>query len=252
MRYVDCHAHLEDPIFDKDRAKVIEECRKQDILIIDCPGAPDTNRRALELFRKFDNVKLCLGMYPTVAAEISEKDFWEELKFIESQASKLVGVGEIGIDFYWLKDDDKRLLEQQRFKEIIWLANKLKLPLNVHSRAAEEETIALLAKSAHVPVMLHSFGGDTEVAKIGIKEGFYFGIPPLIVRSNKHRRLVAALPVDRILTETDSPYQGPTKERNDPRNIPLVVEEIAKIKKLDTEEVRHQLLENAKKVFRLS
>ena len=251
MKFVDVHAHLEEGIFDKDRAKILNECVEKGILVVNCSGEPTTNRKALELAKKFDNLKICLGLYPVQAAEISEKEFWNEMKFIEENASKIVGVGEVGLDYYWIKEDEKRYKENQLFKEIIWLANKLKLPLNVHSRAAETETIALLAKSSHVPVIMHSFGGDIELAKAGIKEGFYFSIAPIILRSNKHKRLVEAVPINKLLTETDSPYLGPTQERNDPRNIPLVVEEIAKIKKIDVEECRKQILENARNVFRL-
>lgn len=251
VKYVDAHAHINEEIFDKDRTKILDECKEKGILIVNCSGEPKTNRKALELARKFENLKICLGLYPVQAAEISEKDFWNEMKFIEENAKNIIGIGEVGLDYYWIKEDEKRLKEIQFFKEIIWLANKLKLPLNVHSRAAEAETIAMLSKSAHVPVMLHSFGGDLELAKIGVKEGFYFSIAPIVLRSNKHKRLVEALPLNRILTETDSPYLGPTRERNDPRNIPLVVEEIAKIKKIDVEECRKQILDNTRRVFNI-
>jgi TatD DNase family protein len=120
----------------------------------------------------------------------------------------------------------------------------------VHSRAAEEAIIKTLAKHAHVPVMLHSFGGDLDLANLAVKEGFYFSVAPIIVRSNKHKNLIEFLPIDRILTETDSPYLGPTKERNDPRNIPIIIEEIANIKKISTESVREQVLKNSREVFK--
>lgn len=249
IKYIDVHAHLEDQIFDKDRSKILNECKEKGILVINCSGEPLSNKKALKLSKQFKNLKVCLGIYPVQAAQMSEKDFWDEMKFIEENAEQIVGIGEVGLDYYWIKEDEKRFKEQQFFKEIIWLANKLKLPLNVHTRQAEAEAIAILSRSAHVPVLLHAFSGDIELAKIAIKEGFYFSIPPLIVRSNKHKRLVEILPTNKILTETDSPYLGPTYGRNDPRNIPIVVEQIAKIKNIDTEECRIQLLENAKNFF---
>jgi len=249
IKYIDAHAHLNEGIFDKDREKILKECREKGILVINCSGEPKSNRRSLELAKKFNNLKICLGLYPIQTTELSDKEFWNEIKFIEENVNKIVGIGEVGLDYYWVKEEEKRLKEIQAFKEIIWLANKLKLPLNVHSRAAEAETIAMLSKNAHAPVLLHSFGGDIEFTKHAVKEGFYFSIAPIVIRSNRHKRLVEALPIDKILTETDSPYLGPTQERNDPRNIPLVVEEIAKIKKIDVEVCRKQILENAKKVF---
>lgn len=248
IKYVDVHAHLNEEIFDGDRKQILEDCAKKGILVVNCSGEPSANKTALKLL-KYPNLKVCLGIYPTQASEIRDSEFFKELEFIAGQKEKIVGIGEVGLDFYWIKDDGKRHLETERFKEIIWFANKHELMLNVHSRNAEAETVALLAKSAHVPVILHSFGGEIELAKAGAKQGFYFSFAPIIVRSNKHKRLVEALPIQNILTETDCPCLGPTKDRNDPRNIPLVVEEIAKIKNMDVEEARKQILENAKKVF---
>lgn len=248
MKYIDCHCHIEEEIFDKDRTEIINGCK--DTIIINCSGKPESNRKALELAKKFKNIKVCLGLYPIDVCEMHEKEFWDELKFIEENKEKIVGIGEVGLDFYWVKEDEKRYLQTERFKEIIWLANKLNLPLNVHSRNAEKEILAMLSKMCHVPVMLHSFGGELELAQFGAKQGFFFSVAPIILRSNKHRKMVEALPIQNLLTETDSPYLGPTQERNDPRNIPIVVEEIAKIKKMDVEEVRNHILENAKKVFK--
>jgi TatD DNase family protein len=249
MKYIDCHCHIEEEIFDKDRKLILAECAKKEILIINCSGKPQSNRKALELSKKFNNLKICLGLYPIDVCEMPEKDFWAEMKFIEENAEKIVGIGEVGLDFYWVNDEVKKKIQVERFQEIIWLANKLKLPLNVHSRDAENEVLVLLMKTSHVPVILHSFGGSVELAQFGVKQGFFFSIAPIIVRSNRHKKLVEALPIQNLLTETDSPYLGPTKERNDPRNIPMIVEEIAKIKNMDAELVRKQLLENAKKIF---
>jgi len=249
-KYVDAHAHINEEIFDKDRDEIIRECEKKGILIIDCGGTKKSNRKSLNLAKKYSNIRSNIGICPTEVLELNDTEFFKELNFIEQNKNQIVGLGESGIDKYWFKKDEEVMKQYERFKEIIWLANKLKLPLNVHSRAAEAETIAILSKSAHVPVLLHSFD-DVELAKVAVKECFYIGIAPIVVRSNKHKRLVETLPIDNILTETDSPYRGITQERNDPRNIPLVVEKIAEIKKMDIEETRKILLENAKKVFRL-
>ncbi len=248
IQYIDVHAHMNEEIFDKDRDKILKECEEKGIFIINCSGEPKGNKNSLKLL-KYKNVNLCLGIYPIQAAEMIDVEFFKELKFIEENKKSIIGLGEVGLDFYWIKDEAKRQLEIERFKEIIWFANKNRLPLNVHSRNAEKETIAILSKMAHVPVVLHAFGGDVELAKMGAAEGFYFSIAPIIVRSKKHQRLVEALPIQNILTETDSPYLGPSRERNDPRNISLVIEKIAEIKEMETEEVRKQILKNVGGVF---
>jgi TatD DNase family protein len=250
INYVDVHAHISEEIFDKDRDKILKECEEKGIFVINCGGTKEANRKSLKLL-KYKNVNLNLGVYPIQAAEMNDKEFFEELKFIEENKDKIVGVGEVGLDFHWIKDDAKRQLEIERFKEIIWLANKLKLPLNVHSRKAEEETISILSRMAFVPVILHSFSGKTKLGKRAAAEGFYISVPPNIVINKARQKLVKELPIERILTETDSPYMGPTRERNDPRNIPLVIEKIAEIKKMDKEEVRKQILRNTGDVFNL-
>lgn len=250
IKYIDVHAHISEEIFDKDRDKILDECKEKGIFVINCGGTLESNRKSLKLL-KYTNVNLNLGIYPIQASEMSDKEFFEELKFIEENKNKIVGIGEVGLDFYWVKDEEKRLLEIERFKEIVWLANKLRLPLNVHSRNAEKETISILSKMAFVPVILHAFGGKWKLAKEGAAEGFYFSIPPNILINKARQKLVKELPIERLLTETDSPYLGPTKEKNTPLNIPLVIQKISEIKKMSVEEVRKQILKNAGDIFNL-
>ena len=252
IKYVDVHAHIGEDIFDEDRKKLLGECRKKGIAVINCSGTPESNRKALKLAGEFKELKLCLGAYPIQTAEMSDKEFFDELEFIKSNADKIVGIGEVGLDFYWIKDEAKRRIEMERFKEIIWLANKLKLPLNVHTRDATAESIDILAKTAHVPVVLHAFSGEPADIEAGIKNGFYFSINPNVVYNKKRQKLVETVPVSSILTETDCPYLGPESgKRNDPLNILLGLKKIAEIKKMDEEEMRRIILENTKKVFRI-
>ena len=250
IKYIDVHSHMSEKIFDKDRDKILKECEKMGIFVINCGGTKESNRDSLKLL-KYKNVNINLGVYPIQTTEMSDKEFFDELKFIENNKDKIVGIGEVGLDFYWIQDDVKRQLEIERFKEIIWLANKLRLPLNVHTRAAEAETIAILSKMVHTPTILHSFGGKTKLGKLAAAEGFYISIPPNIIINKARQKLAKEIPIEYLLTETDAPYMGPTRDRNDPRNIPLVIEKIAEIKKMDVEEVRKQILKNAGDIFNL-
>lgn len=252
IKYVDVHAHIGEDIFDSDRKKLLSECKKNGIHIINCSGTPDGNKKALQLAKEFKELKICLGIYPLQCTELSDKAFFDELNLIAKNADKIVGIGEVGIDFYWIKDETKRRLEIERFKEIIWLANKLKLPLNVHTRDATAEAVALLMTSAHVPVVLHAFSGEQDVAEAAVKAGFYFSIPANVIYNKKRQKLVEMLPMGSILTETDCPYLGPEpKERNDPLSIPLCVKKIAELKNIHEDETRRIILENTKKVFNI-
>lgn len=252
MKYADVHAHMSEDIFDIDRKEILEACKKKGIIVINCSGTPESNRKALKLAKEYKELKLCLGIYPIQAAEMSDKEFFDELEFIKENADKIVGIGEVGIDFYWIKDSAKKQLEVERFKEIIWLANKLKLPLNVHTRDATAESVAILGQTAKVPVVLHAFAGEPADIEAGMKNGFYFSVNPNVVYNKKRQKLVEQVPIDSILTETDCPYLGPESgKRNDPLNIPLALKKIAEIKKMDEEEARKIILDNTKKVFRI-
>ncbi|MDD5182177.1 MAG: TatD family hydrolase [Candidatus Nanoarchaeia archaeon] len=252
LTYADVHAHISEDIFDADRKKILDECRKKGISIVNCSGTPESNRKALKLAKEFKELNICLGIYPIQCAEMSDREFFNELEFIKQNADKLAGIGEVGLDFYWIKDDEKRRREVERFREIIWLANKVKLPLNVHTRDATAESVSLLAQSAHVPVVLHSFVGEPAVADVAVKNGFYFSIPVNVIYNKKRQKLVESLPMGCILTETDCPYLGPDpKKRNDPLNIPLGVKKIAELKNIHEDETRRIILENARRVFRI-
>ena len=250
ISYVDVHAHLNEKIFDKDRAQILKECEDKGIFVVNCGGTPEGNRKSISLL-KYPNINLNMGIYPFQAIEMDNKKFFDELEFIDKNRDKIVGIGEVGIDFHWIKDKKKQQLEIERFKEIVWFANKRRLPLNVHSRDAEEEVVSILSKTANVPIILHSFGGGLEIAKKAASEGFYISIPPIIEKSKIRQRIASEIPLGNILTETDSPYMGPTKERNDPRNIPLVVKKISELKGIDEEYTRKQILKNAGDVFNL-
>lgn len=250
MKYADVHAHINEEIFDKDRKEIMSECSRKGICIINCSGTPEGNRRALKLKKEFKELNLCLGIYPVQCAEMTDKEFFSELEFIKEQAGSIVGIGEVGLDFYWIKDKDRQKKEEERFKEIIWLANKLKIPLNVHTRDAETKSVNILIKTAKVPVVLHSYGGDISTAELAVKQGFYFSIPQNVVYNKKKQKLVETIPSELLLTETDCPYLGPEPgKRNDPRNVVLSVKKISEIKNLTEEMAEKILFENAKKVF---
>lgn len=171
---------------------------------------------------------------------------------IEKHVHKICAIGEVGLDFQprITPDADHKEVQRAVLKAQVELAAKYDLPLNVHSRSAGRATIAALKEFGAKNVLLHAFDGRPSIAMEGIKEGYFFSIPPSIVRSEQKGKLIKQLPIEHILLETDSPALSPVKgERNVPSNVQISCDYIAKEKGLTVQEVKRITTENALKLF---
>uniref|UniRef100_A0A8C4J5S4 Putative deoxyribonuclease TATDN3 n=1 Tax=Dromaius novaehollandiae TaxID=8790 RepID=A0A8C4J5S4_DRONO len=200
----------------------------------------------------------CLGVHPVqdVSPEeqrsVTLKDLDAALPLIERYKDKLVAIGEVGLDFSprFASTDEQKEGQRQVLTKQVELARRLDLPLNVHSRSAGRPTINLLKEQGAGNVLLHAFDGKPSVAMEGVKAGYFFSIPPSIIRSEQKQKLVKLLPLESICLESDSPALGPEKQvRNEPKNIYVAAECIAKIKRIPVEEVIEVTTQNALKVF---
>ena len=173
--------------------------------------------------------------------------------FIRQNRSRLVAIGEVGLDHWKVQDSEERELQREIFARFISLSLELDLPLNVHSRSAGEPTIRLLLELGAKRVLLHAFDGRDATALPAVEAGYYFSIPPSIVRSPQKQKLVRRLPLQCLLLETDSPVLGPIPgERNEPANLIVALKAVAEIKGIAEEEARRAVLENAERLFRLN
>jgi TatD DNase family protein len=247
---IDCHAHLTDKSFYSDLNSVLE--RAQDvgvervICVVEDMGDVD---RALEIGRQNVMVSLCFGVHPV---RVNMKETLEMCAFISEHNEEIVGIGEVGLDYWITREESEREVQRECLAEFVGVSKQFKLPLNVHSRSAGHYTIDLLCELGAEKVLMHAFGGKAKYALAGIEAGFKFSIPPSIVRSQQKQKLVKALPLEDLLLETDSPVLGPERdERNEPGNVKISAQCIAEIKGCAVQEVIEITTENAKALFDL-
>lgn len=201
----------------------------------------------LELSQRQPIVRPCAGLHPEAAGEEELKAM---LSFIRTHSTQLVAIGEVGLDFWVAKDEEAREIQREVLSAQVALALELDLPLNVHSRSAGKHTIELLRRLGAKKVLLHAFDGRASSAALGLEAGYYFSMPPSLVRSPQKQKLVRHLPLERLLLESDSPVLGPTvQDRNEPANLRITCSEIARIKGLSEEEVARITTQNACELF---
>src|SRR3989338_2692216 len=245
---VDVHCHLNFEDFDKDRDEVVNRAEKLGMTVVDSATNINDARKSLELSRKYKIVKSSLGLYPLYAINLNERQLHEEINFISKNKDDIIAVGEIGLD---KSVEDHRIERQiEIFREVLSLAEKLKKPVVIHSRKAEKECIDIIETFKIRHVDMHCFGGNFKLVKRIQDNGWIFSIPTNIVRLLHFQKIVEQTSISQILTETDSPYLSPFREkRNEPSFVVETIKKISEIKKLDEEEVKKLIYMNFQKNF---
>ncbi|AFA47409.1 TatD family hydrolase [Acetobacterium woodii] len=251
---IDSHAHIDDEKFNEDREAVLANAREAGVEIIINPGADEASSyRAVEMSEKYPMVYATVGIHPHDAKDYDEKKHGALLK-TWAEKEKVVAIGEIGLDYHY--DYSPRDVQQEVFIKQMVIAKETALPIVIHNRESMEDMVRIL-KSYFVPEyggIMHSYSGSVEMAKVFLEMGFYLSIsgPLTFKNARKLPEVVAMMPLDRLLVETDSPYLTPTPyrgKRNEPAYVRLVAAEIARIRGISLEEVAEASTQNAKKVF---
>ena len=244
---VDTHAHLSDSSFDADREAVLRRASAAGIAaVLTMAESPEDCKRCLSLATEFPQVLAAAGLHPQ-AAEAKAAD---DVVALIRDASDLVAIGEVGLDFWIAQDEAGRQIQREVFERLTRLSVELGLPLNVHSRSAGRQAIELLMRLGARKVQMHAFDGRASTAMPAAEAGFFFSIPPSIVRSRQKQKLVERLPLSCLLLESDSPALGPDPTgRNEPANLQVAVRAIAEIKKVPEAEVRAATWENAVRLY---
>ena len=240
---IDTHAHLCDSMFDRDRSDILRRAQLAGIeKIISVSEDLVEAKNNLELARQFPLIKPAAGLYPS---HLDLDKAQELIDFIRRDQSNLVAIGEVGLDYWIVKEESMREIQRHIFELFIDLSIELDLPLNVHSRSAGRHVISMLLDKGAKKVQLHAFDGKSGFALPAVESGYYFSIPPSIIRSRQKQKLVKQLPLSSILLETDSPVLGPIpNERNEPSNITFTIEAISEIKNLEKSEIIEKIYYN--------
>lgn len=259
MKLFDSHAHYNDERFEQDREYIIKEVYNSGVnKLINAGYSLESSKKALEIAKVYDWFYVIAGISPN---DIPENEFLlysqlEELKKWYEKcigSNKIVGIGEIGLDYYWNKDNKE--LQKLAFIKQIELANMLELPIVIHTREAVQDTLEILKKfPVNKKGVFHCCPLNRELVKEALKLDFYISFAgPITFKNSKNAgEIIEMVPLERILIETDSPYLSPEPnrgKRNDSRNVYYMAEKIAEVKQIPIEDVANSTYNNACKIF---
>jgi len=251
MNLVDVHCHLTMRHFKKDIDHVILRARERGlILIVTSSISPEDFFSSLKIVEKYRNyVYVTLGLHPP---GVTRKTFKQTVKLIEKYKRNILGIGEVGLDFYHVKSENLRKLQQKTFREFIRLSKKLELPLVVHSRNAMDLTLNILEEEDADNVMLHCFTGNKKDVKIAMEHGWLISIPTAVVNRLQFRPIAETVSLNYMVLETDSPFLSPFRgQRNEPANVFYAAVKVAEIKSESLDKITEVTTKNALNFFRL-
>ena len=257
MGFFDSHSHLNDERFDEDRISVIDNLKKEGITRFITNGYDlEGSKKAIEIAENCDFTYATAGISPNDIPQ-NEDELWKQIDEIRIIAKnpKVVAIGEIGLDYYWNKDN--RELQLEVFKKQIDIANELDLPIVIHTREAVMDTLQIVKEN---PVknkgVFHCCPLNRELVKEALKLDFYISFSGVVTFKNSKNadEIISMVPMDKILIETDSPYLAPEPvrgTRNTPANVKFVAAKVANVKGIEIDEIAKTTFENASRLFKL-
>lgn len=250
----DSHAHLDDEKFDEDREQVIARIFESGVAgFVNVGACMASSARSVTLATQYEKIYAAVGIHPHDAENALEKDYEQLATW--SKLPKVVGIGEIGLDYYY--DLSPRDVQRKVFVRQIDVARQMNMPIIIHDRDAHADILDVIKKEAKgVRGILHCFSGSLEMAKEIIKLGFYISIagPVTFKNAAKLPEIVANVPLERLLIETDSPYLTPHPhrgKRNEPTYVRLVAEQVASLRGMELSALAEATHNNAKDIFKI-
>lgn len=250
---IDSHTHLDDSRFDEDREKLIESFEEDGIeLVVNIGADLQSSIRTVALTEEYEKIYGTVGIHPHDAKDIDESTI--EILRSFTNREKIVGIGEIGLDYYY--DNSPRDVQRKWFREQLKLAKEVNLPVVIHSRDAAQETFDIIKEEQDGSLrgVIHCYSGSVEMAKEYVKLGFYIGIGGTVTFKNAKvvKDVAREIDLENILIETDAPYLTPEPnrgKRNQSAYVRYVAGEIAVLKGISYEKVAETTNKNAKKLF---
>ncbi len=251
LQIFDSHAHYDDRQFDPDREELLASMREAGVVgILNCGSDWKASRATFDLCRRLDFVYGAVGIHPGNADEWCEEVHQQLLEMLDHP--KVVAVGEIGLDYYW-EDNPPREVQQAVLRSQLTLALERGMPVVIHDREAHGDTLELLREFAPQGLrgVLHSFSGSAEMAREVVRLGFHLGISGVVTYKNARKlvEVVQAIPLERLLVETDAPYLAPVPyrgKRNQSTYLEHILARLAELKGLSAEEASRVTIANTR------
>ncbi len=256
MRIIDTHCHLNDETLFKDLDNVISRAKNAGVEKMVVVGWDEASSKlAIEIAERYDFIYAVIGFHPENVFDINDETLFKVLNLYNNP--KVVGIGEIGLDYHWTKEPEKREIQKQFFIKQIEFANKVGLPISIHSREAFEDTLKILKE--HKPLhggVMHCYSGSVQNINEIINLNLHIGLDGPVTFSNAKtpKEVAAEVPLEKLVVETDCPYLSPHPLRgtvNEPANISLIVDEIAKIRQMSKKHLLDILYKNSCELFKL-
>lgn len=256
MRIIDTHCHLNDETLFKDLDNVISRAKNAGVEKMVVVGWDEASSKlAIEIAERYDFIYAVIGFHPENIFDINDETLYKVLNLYNNP--KVVGIGEIGLDYHWTKEPEKREIQKQFFIKQIEFANKVGLPISIHSREAFEDTLKILKE--HKPLhggVMHCYSGSVQNINDIINLNLHIGLDGPVTFSNAKtpKEVAAEVPLEKLVVETDCPYLSPHPLRgtiNEPANISLIVDEIAKIRQMSKKHLLDILYKNSCELFKL-
>jgi TatD DNase family protein len=251
---IDSHCHLNFVEFNENRAEIISNSKEHFKYIVDCGASIEGNIRSLKLKNEYDGfIKSTIGYHPIYAGKDDEETFQKTIAQIIDNLDNIQAIGEIGLDFAEEKSEDALKRQHNRFHKLLEVACEYDMPIVLHVREAEQHALDIVNEYPNIPdVIFHCFSGSKTTALEAVDNGYYISFATNALFSKKHKKNIKAVPLENMLTETDSPYLSPVKgQPNQPLNIKKTIERIARTKNISFKEIEKATEDNSIKVYNL-